>query len=731
MKRLLATLVLALCAATPAAAAPSPVQRPTHAQAHAALAHVQALQGGRGVRTGYELSPALQRLYVSLPSLGAADRGAAEELLARPDDGQADPPDTHKWSAAAAATAQQICGGHFCIHWVKVSGDAPDLTDSDHNGVPDYVDQMLAILDTEVYPCENGAGPTDCSGGRPGLGWRAPAPDQGLGGSDLVDVYIEDLYANEHVYGYTAVDPGQSQDPTVPHHAYMVLDKDYSRYGADGGASGVGAERVTAAHEYNHVLQNAYDYLEDEWMFESTAVHVEDEVYPAVNDYLNYVSSWVGATAVPLTAGASGGLKEYGSAVWNDWLAHRFGPTVVRSAWERSPAAGDFAPDAYGAAIVAAGGGDFSNEFDRFAAAVSEWNVPGSGFPDPYPDVQRVGTLAVETQTSPFDLAHTTFALFDVPIPQGSPSVIRLTATLPAGTAGAVALMGRTGPDPAAGIVTSSLTPLPVGGVGAAQLDNPSQFGRITAVVVNSDPSHSTFDQQAGDYTYTRDAKGVVARVQQPGAPIPTTGPAALISDHGAFVNGTVDAHLVDTTWSIQYGRTVGYGSRTPAKPLPASTVGAAAIVAPLRGLRARTTYHYRVLASNSLGTSAGADMTFRTAPDVTKPKLFVTVKRQRVRSVRAHGLVYKLRCSERCAGTARLVLTRRTARRLHAPSVIGKRHVKLGVHARSTRLIVRLTSRARRRIAARTKGFRLSLDLSLSDDSHNRVTLHRRVSLR
>jgi hypothetical protein len=51
----------------------------------------------------------------------------------------------------------------------------------------------------------------------------------------------------------------------------MVMDNDFSQ-AEFGYADPSYPLSVTAAHEYNHVLQNAYDYLEDPWMFEATAV---------------------------------------------------------------------------------------------------------------------------------------------------------------------------------------------------------------------------------------------------------------------------------------------------------------------------------------------------------------------------------------------------------------------------------------------------------------------------
>ncbi|MEA2495518.1 MAG: hypothetical protein QOJ29_3429 [Thermoleophilaceae bacterium] len=682
-----------------------------------ALQKVEKLKQGKGVKTGRELTPALNALFHSLPDLSAADRRQAEGILARPDDSQTDPRGTHKWIGPEAGSYSTE---HFKVHYTAVGADASDAM---------HAKQLGDILENEVYPCENGAAATACAGA-PGLGWRNAPSDFGLGGDDKTDVYIEDLYTNEHVFGYVALDPDQTQDPTVPHFSYMVMDKDYRRFGDGSEASGLAAAQVTAAHEYNHVLQNGYDYLEDTWMFEATAVYMEEKVYPSNNDYLNYVEAWAANPKQPLTRFSNDNLKPYGSAVWNHWLDHRFGPGLIRNAWEQSISAADFAPGAYGAAVAGVGAGGFPDEFDRFSAAVAEWNAPGSGFPDHYPDVPREAALPTGTQTTPFSLPHTTFLFFDVPVPASAPPLIRLTGRLPDGTSGAIALIGRTGADPNGGTVTTSLTPMPSGGTAAVQLDNPAQFGRITAVVVNADPSKGGFDQAADDYIYTRDATDVVVGMSEPGPPVPVTGAAGLIADHSAFVGGTVDPHLNDTSWSVQYGETIAYGKQSPPQTIPASTVGALAVTGGLQDLKANTTYHYRLFATNAAGATVGQDAEFKTARDVTKPVVALTVKPQRLAKVKKRGVAYGIRCNERCSGTAQLVLTRAQAKRLRLPRVLGTAHLTVEPAERQVAKVVRLTGRVRKLLAAK-RGFSAQLVVAVADQSHNRSKATRRASLR
>jgi hypothetical protein len=728
MKRAAALIVLVL---VPLAAAPAEAKGPRsdRASAEKALTKVKNLQRGKGVRTGRELTPALNRLYASLQKLSADDRRAAEGILARPDDSQQDPPGTHKWDPGATV-ATPVCGAHFCIHYVTDTNDAPALTDtSPADGIPDYVAQMLDVFENEVYPCENGTAANVCGGGTtPGLGWRDAAPDGALGGAaNKLDVYIENLFV-DHIFGYVAIDPGQDQNPAVPHFAYMVMDKDFSRFGDGSPAANTANMQVTAAHEYNHVLQNAYDYLEDPWMFEATAVYMEDKVYPAINDYLQYLQPWVANTGQPITAFPDTNLKPYGSAVWNHWLDHRYGPALVRTAWEQSVAQGDFAPGAYNSAIAGAGGAGFLDEFDRFSATVAEWNAPGSGFPDHYPDVPRAASLPAGSQTQPFSLPHTTFGLFDVPVP--SASTIRLTGTLPNGTAGAIALVGRTGADPNAGSVTSNVVPMPSGGTAVVSLDNPSQFGRITAVVVNSDPSRSGFSPAAQDWIFTKDATGVVLALAQPGPPVATTGNPGPISDHGAVVTGTVDPHLSDTTWTFEYGTTTAYGSTTPPQSVAGSTVGGTAVSAPLADLKPNTAYHYRLVATNASGSTPGADMMFFTARDVTKPIVSFLVKRQRLKAVRARGLFYTGKCSERCLGTAQLSVSRPVARKLHIPTSLGKANITLDVKPDPATLRVGLTAKAKKTLKKVKKNVKATLKIKVADESGNSVTVTRAVTL-
>ena len=605
--------IAAVLACAPGAQAGQP---PAGAAAVAALERAEDARRGKGPG-GRELTLALAELFRALPALGPAERKRAEALLARPTDGAAD-----QFGDGYTVPSFRHCTAHFCVHWVESTADAPALADGDGDDVPDYVELTASVLEDEVYACENGTAAGACAeGAEPGLGWQEAPSDATAannGGDGRIDAYIADLFA-DGIYGYVALDPSQGSDPSVPHWSYMVLDKDYSRF-ATGSMGPDDPLRVTAAHEYNHVLQNGYDYLQDVWMFESTATWVEEKVYPSVDDYLQYLPDWVANTAQPLTEGSSSNLKIYGSAVWNHWLESRHGPGSIETAWDDSatvlaPLREDFAPDAYTSGITAFGGSGFVDEFNRFSAAAAEWRVPGSGFPDTYPDVPRAASLATGGTTVSRSLDHTTFDLLSVQLGTPAPPFIRLSGTLPAGLKGAVALVGRTGTADG-GTATRQLAQLASGGTTTVDLADPAVFSRITAVLSNADPAVNEakpWHTGRQDWNWTKDNQTLTARVLAP--PGTATTAATGVAATGATLAGLVNPYGQATTYRFEYGTTTAYGQQAPATPASAgSGTTAAAVTTPVTGLAPATTYHYRVVATNATGTSTSEDRTFTTS---------------------------------------------------------------------------------------------------------------------
>jgi phosphodiesterase/alkaline phosphatase D-like protein len=102
-------------------------------------------------------------------------------------------------------------------------------------------------------------------------------------------------------------------------------------------------------------------------------------------------------------------------------------------------------------------------------------------------------------------------------------------------------------------------------------------------------------------------------------APTAATGPTTAVGSTTATVTGTVSPGGQATSWTIEYGTSTAYGSKTAAKSAGSGTA-ATNVSAQLSGLNAGTTYHYRLVATNTTATSTGADAVFTTLspPDVT-----------------------------------------------------------------------------------------------------------------
>ena len=93
------------------------------------------------------------------------------------------------------------------------------------------------------------------------------------------------------------------------------------------------------------------------------------------------------------------------------------------------------------------------------------------------------------------------------------------------------------------------------------------------------------------------------------------TSEASGIQETQATLNGSVNPNGAATTYYFEYGINSAYGGMAP---IPASSVGAGKVRVPVSfgvtQLMPGTLYHYRIVASNALGTSHGPDRTFKTS---------------------------------------------------------------------------------------------------------------------
>jgi hypothetical protein len=90
------------------------------------------------------------------------------------------------------------------------------------------------------------------------------------------------------------------------------------------------------------------------------------------------------------------------------------------------------------------------------------------------------------------------------------------------------------------------------------------------------------------------------------------------VASFSATLNGTVNPHGSTTSVHFQYGTTTNYSSATANQIFSGTTTQN--VAASISGLTANTTYHFRIVATNSHGTSYGSDRTFATLTTTGAP---------------------------------------------------------------------------------------------------------------
>lgn len=158
------------------------------------------------------------------------------------------------------------------------------------------------------------------------LGFPPPPSDNGAGGDNKYDVYIENL---GNLYGYTELESEVSSGSNT-WITYMVVDNDFKGFYT----TGINAARVTAAHEFHHSIQNGnYLYREsDIYFYELTSTSMESFVFPSIHDYFDYISDYLNYTsrAFALNNG-------YDLAIWNIFLRDNYGYDIIKHQWELMP----------------------------------------------------------------------------------------------------------------------------------------------------------------------------------------------------------------------------------------------------------------------------------------------------------------------------------------------------------------------------------------------------------
>ncbi len=310
----------------------------------------EAASGTDGPHERVDATLALRDLFVARPGLAGDDSVRAANLLARPTDGPGD-----EYGDGYTVGSVKKCSEHVCVHYVRSTADAPPS--------PAWADTTLKTME-KVWRLEVNE-----------LGYRRPAKDGTQGGEGgKFDVYLKEL-GGQGIFGYCAPERFAGSSSHNVASGYCVLDNDFAR--SQFGRAPIESLRVTAAHEFFHAIQFAYDFREDPWLLESTATWMEERFADSVNDSRNYLRfGQLGNPSSSLDFFNPSGLNQYGNWAFWEFLSQRHGNGIVRRVWER---AGDFrgAPDQYSTSAlrtVLSSRGGLTNVFGAYAAGNT---IPG------------------------------------------------------------------------------------------------------------------------------------------------------------------------------------------------------------------------------------------------------------------------------------------------------------------------------------------------------------------
>jgi YVTN family beta-propeller protein len=210
-----------------------------------------------------------------------------------------------------------------------------------------------------------------------------------------------------------------------------------------------------------------------------------------------------------------------------------------------------------------------------------------------------------------------------------SPGTVSQLTRTGSGTSGT--LMAMSTPTVAAGEATEGVVVSPDGkNVYATNevTNNISQYsrnagtGELTALSLaptigaGSKPEGIAVSPEGNSVYATNFGSGTVSQYARP-LPIVVTGSASGVGQSSATVSGSVNPNGQATTYHFDYGTTTAYGEQAPA---PDASAGSGSSAQPrsanLTGLSSNTTYHFRIVAMNSVGTGEGLDQTLKTLPN-------------------------------------------------------------------------------------------------------------------
>jgi hypothetical protein len=291
-----------------------------------------------------DATPILRDLAIRHRFLPSTDRAEATGILARPSANRT-------WCDPARP---------LCFHWLASGPNAASPGD-----VTQTEETVAGVYDLEVGT----------------YGYLPPLADGTNGGNSSTDIYLRDV-GKDGLFGYCTTDDPNPSGPYYDVPAYCVLDNDFSPLQFGNSQTPEEFRDVTAAHEFFHAIQFHYDFFEDLWLMEGTAMVMEDQYADGVNDNVDYLGhSALTSPGTPVDRGS--GRFEYGAWIFWRFLIEDRGelanPVIIKQIWERADGSSDedgggpdtVGPDDYSLQaarhVVAARGSSFRSLFGRFA----------------------------------------------------------------------------------------------------------------------------------------------------------------------------------------------------------------------------------------------------------------------------------------------------------------------------------------------------------------------------
>ncbi len=202
--------------------------------------------------------------------------------------------------------------GYFNINYTLKGEHAVTSRTRNPRAVPSYIQKVGQAFDqAKTFTCTT-------------RGFREPILEEG---KKMYEVYVYDLkgkYGTTYSSQYFSEKSGRNKVAS----SFICIDNNYSaKKGFDKDRDE--CMKVTAAHEFFHGVEFAYNVDADLWWMEASATWNEDEVYTEINDYVRYIDSYFSATYTSLDE------TNYSGVIFAKFLSENYGGyNIIKRIWE-------------------------------------------------------------------------------------------------------------------------------------------------------------------------------------------------------------------------------------------------------------------------------------------------------------------------------------------------------------------------------------------------------------